>query len=566
MERVYDIDELTLSKILKKIISRLDEWLMISDAFGKVIYANDIVYKSCGIKKSELLGEDLCMFVGIDLTDEIMLSKIQKVVQQGKQINFISNRFNKNEERIYLANTIRTIWIEDIMYYICISKDITSTTKLRKEIYQINYFDRLTSLPSKKIFLQTLEQSVKRTKRNKEKLTVTLIDIKRIGEINNLYGMCVGDYIIKEISQRIKNCLGTNEELFRYNNNVFAVIHNNLSQTQVISNFLEKMQQIVEEPVQIHDIYIPVDYRCGGITYPDEVATASGLVAMAQIALTKSKKQKHNKPYVFYNSLIKTEAEITLQTEIEMHEAIANDEFIVYYQPFVALDSKDIVGMEALVRRRKKSGELMSPGTFIDTLERLNLIGKVSIRVLEKVCAQLRCWLDYGYNIVPVSVNLSAVQFKNPNLAQQIKDVLRKYNIPPKYIVLEITESAVMEDVIAAQMTIDDLKAEGFAISIDDFGTGYASIGYLKKFTFDHLKIDISFIKEITDNVQDRSIVEAIISIAKTLNLKTIAEGIESKEQMDIMSALGCEMGQGFLWDTPISAPEIESKYLKICQ
>lgn len=566
MKRVYDIDESTLSNILKKIISRLDEWLMISDAFGKVIYANDIVYKSSGIKKGELLGEDLCMFVGIDLTDEMMLNKIQKIVQQGKQINFISNRFNKNEERIYLANTIRTIWVEGMMYYICISKDITSTTKLKKEIYQINYFDRLTRLPSKKIFLQTLEQSVKRTKRNKEKLTVTLIDIKRIGEINNLYGMCVGDYIIKEISQRIKNCLGTNEELFRYNNNVFAVIHNNLSQTQVISNFLEKMQQIVEEPVQIHDIYISVDYRCGGITYPDEVATASGLVAMAQIALTKSKKQKHNKPYVFYNSLIKTEAEITLQTEIEMHEAIANDEFIVYYQPFVALDSKDIVGMEALVRRRKKSGELMSPGTFIDTLERLNLIGKVSIRVLEKVCAQLRCWLDYGYNIVPVSVNLSAVQFKNPNLAQQIKDVLRKYNIPPKYIVLEITESAVMEDVIAAQMTIDDLKAEGFAISIDDFGTGYASIGYLKKFTFDHLKIDISFIKEITDNVQDRSIVEAIISIAKTLNLKTIAEGIESKEQMDIMSALGCEMGQGFLWDTPISAPEIESKYLKICQ
>ena len=164
---------------------------------------------------------------------------------------------------------------------------------------------------------------------------------------------------------------------------------------------------------------------------------------------------------------------------------------------------------------------------------------------------------------MPISVNLSARQFKNANLAKDIEKTLMKYDIPPYLIVLEITESTVMEDVGIAQLTVEELKRDGFAISIDDFGTGYASIGYLKKFMFDHLKIDISFIREIVKNNEDRSIVEAIIAIAKTLNLKTIAEGIENEEQLYVMSALGCEMGQGFFWDKPITPQVMEEKYLK---
>lgn len=566
MENICEIDASTLNCILKRIVSSLDDWLIISDTYGKIVYANEIVYKLCGIKDEDILGEDMCMFVGVDLSDDVVLNKIEKTVRQGKKISFISNRFIKNNRRVYLTNTVKPIHTNEGTYYTCISKDITSTTKLKEEIYHINYFDKLTHLPNEKIFLESLGRAIKYAQKKEEVFTVTLLDIKKIGEINNLYGVCVGDHIIKEISNRIKMHLNCEEEVFKYSGSVFAIIHSHMSRAQVERGFLTKMQEIVEEPIKVHGIYISVDYRCGGVTYPEDAKTSAKLIGMAQIALAKAKKEKYHKPYIFYSTDIKEEAETTLQIEIEMREAIQNDEFIVYYQPFVELGSEDIVGMEALLRRRKKSGELMGPGTFIDILEKMNLIGKVGIRVLEMVCEQLRYWLDYGYKVVPVSVNLSAVQFKNPNLAKQIKRVLEKYEISPKFIVLEITESAVMEDVGTAQMIIDELKTYGFAISIDDFGTGYASIGYLKKFMFDHLKIDISFIREIVENMQDRSIVEAIISIAKSLNLKTIAEGIENEEQLYIMSALGCEMGQGFFWDSPISAPEIESKYFKICQ
>ena len=277
---------------------------------------------------------------------------------------------------------------------------------------------------------------------------------------------------------------------------------------------------------------------------------------MAQTALMAAKKERAG-TYVFYSKEVQDKADLEMMIESDLHEAVKQDEYIVYYQPFVELKEDRLVGMEALVRRTKQNGEIVMPGQFIEQLEQLNLIEKVGMGVLEKVCKQLRNWLDKGYEIVPISVNLSALQFKNPQLVDEIQGILNKYDIDSKYIVLEITESTVMEDISIAKVCIEKLKSKGFAISIDDFGTGYASIGYLKKFMFDHLKIDISFIREIVANEEDRSIVEAIIAIAKTLNLKTIAEGIESKEQLSVMSKLGCEMGQGFFWDRPISAENI---------
>lgn len=566
MEGVCKIDQSTLNDLLRKIVSGLEDWLIIGDAYGKIIYANETVYKACNQGDRDIVGKDICMFVGIDLSDDEVLEKVQRTICMGERIEFISSRIVAGNRRIYLMNMISPIYgMNNVMYYACISKDITSTTKLKEEIYHINYFDKLTHLPNEKIFLESLGKAIKWAKKKKETVTVTLLDIKKMGQINNLYGISVGNYIIKEMSSRIKTQLNSNQEIFRYSNSVFAIIHRGMSEEAVEKSFLDKLQYIIEEPIKVHGIYISASYRGGCVTYPDDSVVPEDLIEMAQIALAKAKKEKRHKPYIFYSNAIKEEAVSTLQVELEMLEAVENDEFIVYYQPFIELGSEVIVGMEALIRRQKKSGELMGPGTFISTLEKMNLIDKVSMRVLQIVCEQIRYWLDHGYKVVPVSVNLSAVQFRNINLAKQIKEVLMHYAISPKYIVLEITESAVMEDVSCAQVIIDELKDYGFAISIDDFGTGYASIGYLKKFMFDHLKIDISFIREIAKNMQDRSLVEAIISIAKTLNLKTIAEGIENEEQLYIMSALGCEMGQGFFWGHPVSGSEIEDKYFKIC-
>lgn len=566
MKQLINMKESTLIDILSKIVDEMEEWILISDKSGKIIYANKAVFKECnGVDSLErILGEDMCMFVGVDLSEHETLEHIQNFINKGENFEFITKKLMSGNKYIYLTNLLTSVWDQEhLKYYVCISRNITNTERLKEQVYKANYFDTLTHYPNHKIFIQTLNHQLHKAKENQTQLAVTLLDIRRISEINNMYGMGSGDYIIKEVGRRIKAKLNANQELFKYTGDVFAIIEKDILDKVQVEAFLINMSDVMEEPIQIRNRYIHVELRAGVAFYPQDSLQATQLINRTQIALLHAKKQKGVVSYICYSKTIQEQVEKSLQIEAELQLAVENDEFIVYYQPFVELKEEKLVGMEALIRRKRENGKIDPPAAFIEYLEKMHLIEKVGIRILEKVCMQLRDWMDKGYPIVPISVNLSAVQFKDPNLAQNIKMILEKYDIPSCYIVLEITETTVMEDVGSTQLIIEELRDYGFSISIDDFGTGYASIGYLKKFMFDHLKIDISFIKEVVRNAEDRAIVEAIISIARTLNLRTIAEGIESIEQFDVMSALGCEMGQGYFWDKPIDAMKIEEKYLK---
>lgn len=566
MKQLDDINESTLIDILGKIVDEMEDWIIISDRWGKIIYANDAVFRDCYNIKEKVLGEDMCMLVGVDLSDDKILRHIQDFINKGERFEFVTNRFVKGSRRIYLANLLTTIWDNNnLEYYVCISKDITNTQRLKEEVYKANYFDALTNYPNHTVFVESLNKQIHKSKKNRTKFAVSLLDIRRIGEINNVYGMGIGDQIIKEVGDRIKRELNVSQEIFKYRGNVFAVIEQDIRDEEQVGTFLMKVNRAMEEPIAIRNHYIYVEIKTGVAFYPNDSLQSTELINRAQVALLYAKKQNGMASYIYYSKGIQEEVKNSLQIEAELRLAVENDEFIVYYQPLVELKEEKLVGMEALVRRKKESGEIIPPSEFIDNLEKMHLIEKVGIRTLEKVCIQLKEWMSRGYHVVPVSVNLSALQFKNPTLAQEIKHVLQKYDIPPYYIILEITETTVMEDVEIAQLIIEELKTYGFAISIDDFGTGYASIGYLKKFMFDHLKIDISFIREIVVSTEDRAIVEAIIGIAKTLNLKTIAEGIETEEQLYVINELGCEMGQGFLWNKPIEASQIEEKYFNVC-
>lgn len=562
MNDIKQISKIKLADILEKIVEEMDDWVIIGDKQGKIVYANENVYECCGCTKENVLGQDMCMFVGVDLSDEKMLDKIQEFIDKRTKLQFVTNRFVKNNQRIYLTNTLTTTWdAERLEYCVCISKDVTSTEKLKEEIYKASYFDYLTHYPNQQMFIESVARQLARAQKNQSTFAVILIDIKKLGEINHNYSMNVGDRVIKAVGKRIASLLTTKQEIFKYSGDAFAVIQEDIKDEEEIISFLRRLEKVLDTPVKIHNSEFYVELKAGVAVYPNHAGSAGELVKKAQIAVAKVKKE--NKHYLFYSRDIHEEVRNIMLVEQDLQEAVERDEFIVYYQPFVDLETNKIVGMEALVRRQKPTGEVISPGSFIGILEQSNLIEKVGMQVLEKVCRQLRYWIDNGYSVVPVSVNLSAKQFKNPNLAQDIEKTLARYDISPCLVVLEITESTVMEDVGIAQLTVEELKRDGFAISIDDFGTGYASIGYLKKFMFDHLKIDISFIREIVKNNEDRSIVEAIIAIAKTLNLKTIAEGIENEDQLYVMSALGCEMGQGFFWDKPITSTMMEEKYLK---
>ncbi|PHV72028.1 hypothetical protein CS063_00695 [Sporanaerobium hydrogeniformans] len=564
MQQVQEIHKVELVDILEKVVDEMQDWLIIGDQYGKIMYANSNVYTSCDCTKEEVLGKDMCMFVGVDLSDQVVLNKINKFLKDGEKFEFVTNRFIKGNKRIYLTNTLTTIWYNNqLEYFVCLSKDITNTEKLKAEVYRANYIDPLTNLPNQRFFLQSLYKAVQKVKSSHTQLAVIIVDIRKIGEINENYGMNVGDIVIKAVTKRLRNILNDKQEMFRYGDGSFIIIHQYITGQEDVEILLRQMNEKIKEPISVHNSYLYIEAKEGIALFPNDAKGASELIKNAEIALAKVKREKPTIPYIFYTKDIHEEIESSMLFEAELKIAVQNEEFVVYYQPFIDLKTNTVVGMEALLRQIKHNGEMVLPNKFIGVLEQMNLIEKVGIMVIEKVCIQLRRWLDKGYKVVPISVNLSALQFKNPNLAKNIIEILEHYNIKPGYIILEITESTVMEDIGLAHFTLNELKDYGFCISIDDFGTGYASIGYLKKFMFNHLKIDISFIKEITKNNQDRAIVEAIISIAKSLHLTTIAEGIEDEEQLAVMSEMGCEIGQGFLWDKPISSTQIEEKYLK---
>lgn len=566
MGQAQEIQKAMLAGILEEIIGQIEDWIIIGDEYGNIIYVNQVVYSACNISEEHVLGQDMCMFVGMDLSDDITLKHIQNLIHNGEHFEFVTNRFVRENKRVYLANRLTTIRGETgVQYYVCLTKDITNTEQLKEKVYRANYFDSLTHYPNQKVFIESALKQVKKSKNKGIPFAIIIIDIKGIGEINNVYSMTIGDRIIKEIGRRIKERLNKNQEIFKYNGDSFAVIYQEVNCKEEVIAFLQLLQTVIDDPITIHNSFMYVEFRAGISIYEDNCLLGYEVIEQAQIALAKAKKQSSYIPYVFYTKDIREEVKNSFFLEKELQLALQNDEFIVYYQPFVELASENIVGMEALLRRRKKSGEIIPPSGFMTTLEKMNLIEKVGMRVIEKVCKQLKIWLEKGYHIVPISVNLSALQFRNPQLAKNIKGILETYDIPPCYIVLEITETMVMEDIGVAQLIIEELRNDGFSIAIDDFGTGYASISYLKKFMFDHLKIDISFIREIGQNTEDRAIVEAIIAIAKTFNLHTIAEGIENEEQLSVMHALGCEMGQGFFWDCPIAPEKIEEKYFQTC-
>lgn len=558
MRQLIDMNGSTLIHILEEVVDNMADWLIIGDEEGKIIYVNEALIKDCIPGEEKILGQDMYTFLGMKLPNESGLKRVERLPQEKKVQDFITTRVIKNNKRIYLANQLFDYQDHAAKYYVCISKDITHTHNLREEVYKANYFDSLTGYPNYKVFLEKLSYRIAHAEKIKERFAVVFVDIKGVGTINYLHSMAAGDLVIREVGRRLEEAVGAKQEIFRCKENIFAILCQD--KEEVLPSFINRLYEKMETPVKMGSREVLAPIHVGVACYPKDGLHAEQLVDRVQTALMYAKKEQ-KESCIFYSKEIQDIEDQSQQAELDLQKAVNEDEFIVYYQPFVDLQQGKLVGMEALVRRQKKDGEIIPPNQFISRLEEMDLIEKVGMSILEKVCMQLRQWMNLGYEVVPVSVNLSPKQFKNPRLADNIEEVLRKYNIDARYVVLEITESTVMEDVGIATQSVEKLKKEGFAISIDDFGTGYASIGYLKKFMFDHLKIDISFVREIVANRQDRSIVQAIIAIAKTLNLTTIAEGIENEEQLYVMSTLGCEMGQGFFWDRPIGAQHIEAKY-----
>ena len=550
-------------KELSTAVEQSSDWILITNTDGKIEYVNNAVERMSGYKKEEILNKTPSLFKS-GKYDNAFYKGMWNTILSGQTFSGILTNRRKNGEPFEIFHTVTPIRDDNgkITRFVATSKDITALRQMEERINFLANYDDLTKLPNRTLFTDRLMRAVSRAEHTGKKTAVLFIDIDRFHLINDTLGLNVGDACLKEIAERLLTAVREGDIVARFGSDEFAVALIDVNKSEDVILFLENTRGILSVPIKADGEETVFNFSIGISIYRDDSEDIITIIQNADIACQKAKEQGGN-TYQFFTLDMNVKASEFILMERNLFNAIKNNEFILHYQPYFNINTRKMVGMEALIRWQKSCNELVPPGSFIPVLEKNGMIIEVGEWVLLTAIRQIKEWQNRGYPVVPVSVNLSLVQFRQKNLAETIKNLLEEFKISPSLLVLEITESAFMEDIQFTKSTLEELKNIGLSISIDDFGTGYSSLSYLKRFPVDNLKIDISFVREIAKDPDTSSIVSAIVTMADALNLKTIAEGIETEAQLGVLQDLKCSAGQGFYFRRPMPAASLETYWLE---
>ena len=424
-----------------------------------------------------------------------------------------------------------------------------------ERLERLAQFDSLTGLPNRHLFYDRLLKTVAHARRSGQPMAVLFIDLDRFKLVNDTQGHSAGDRLLKEAGDRLAQCVRSGDTVGRFGGDEFGAIVSDLAKPGDAGVVAQKILDALTRPFKLdsHDTYVSASI---GITlFPADGDNPEALVMNADTAMYRAKEQGRN-TYQYFTREMNERALARVQMEAALRRAIDQKEFLLHYQPKVALESRLICGFEALLRWRHPEKGLILPGEFVSVLEDTGLIVPVGERVLREVCAQIQAWQRSGLAVLPVTVNLSARQFQQKDFESIVRHILREAGIDPSLVQFELTESLLMSDPQGAARTLRGLKDSGVKISVDDFGTGYSSLAYLKRFPIDALKIDHSFIRDITTDPEDAMITLAIIGLAHSLRLKVVAEGVETQQQLELLAANGCDEIQGYYFSIPTTAEE----------
>lgn len=420
--------------------------------------------------------------------------------------------------------------------------------------------DTLTQLASRPLFVDRLEQAIAVGKRHNHSLGVLILDLDRFKLINDSLGLELGDAMLKEVAERLTHCLRTSDSVARIGSDEFGMILTDIDEgTGAIRNsgfVARKIYEALAEPAWLGSQEVELSAAIGITLFPQDATTAETLLKCAETALDHARRRGRNN-YQFFSSEMAETARKRFALETNLRHAQEKGELRLYYQPQVDLATGRVFGAEALIRWFHPEKGLISPAEFIPIAEETGLIISIGEWVIRTACRQIAQWKAMELPPIRIGVNLSALQFQRQNLVAVIRDALQETEIDPACLDLEITESAIMEDVKKTITMLAEISALGVHLSIDDFGTGYSSLSQLRNFPFKTLKIDQSFIRSIVDNDGDKAIVNAIIAMAHSLDQKVIVEGLETRGQLAIMKSLNCNHMQGFLFSAAVPADEL---------
>jgi len=435
-----------------------------------------------------------------------------------------------------------SIWLFD---------DITLQRENDQRLRRLASFDSLTSLPNRTLFTDRLEHAIAKANRNKGNLAVFFLDLDNFKNINDSLGHKMGDLLLIDVAKRLKQCIREEDTVARLGGDEFTIVLENITSTSYVGKIAEKILHTVSQPYLLDKLEVNISPSIGISLFPSDGNTIDQLVKNADAAMYHAKKLGRNN-FQFYSAEMNSKANLRLEMESALRKAAENDEFYLHFQPQIDLATGKIVGAEALLRWSNDTFGNVSPAEFVPILEESGLITKVGEQVLRKSCqAYKRIEKEVTDDFV-IAVNLSGRQFKGGNLANFVKQVLEEFDMAPQNLELEITESILMEDTQLAIKTLRELSEQGIYLAVDDFGTGYSSLAYLKQFPLDVLKVDRSFVSDVTFDDDDAAIVDAILAMSRRLNLAVVAEGIENTDHLAFLQNHGCQRGQGFHFSRPL--------------
>ena len=470
--------------------------------------------------------------------------------------------FDVNLETRFIARDNKSV--------LAIIRDITERKKSEAKIHNLAYYDKLTALPNRQLFDQNLKLAIEKAERDGEKFVVLFIDLDRFKRINDTLGHSIGDELLKSVARRLDDCTRSTDRNFeedrntddiklaRFGGDEFVMRLHGVESEAVAGSIAERILSVLIPPFSCEGHQFVVTPSIGIAMYPNDGATSDELLMNADSAMYRAKFAGRNN-FKFYSETMRTKSLHRLDLENEIRGAIENQQFELYYQPKVDINSWSVVGVEALLRWNHPERGNITPDEFIPVAEETGLIMTIDQWVLREACKQVKAWSTLPSGTLPVAVNISGHHFHGDSLVDDTLGALADAGIDACNLELEITESVLLQNVDSTTVALRKLKETGIRLSVDDFGTGYSSLSYLKRFPIDTLKIDRSFVENLHVEKDDAAICAAILAMSRQLGLKVVAEGVELLEQLEFLKSHGCDQMQGFLYSPAVPAAKFES-------
>ncbi|MBU9714926.1 EAL and GGDEF domain-containing protein [Evansella tamaricis] len=524
---------------------------------GDVMYRSPSVEKVIGYKPNELPGPFFSIVHPDDL--DFVMARFHHILENPMETVVVDVRIQHKNGSWRTIHAICNNLVEDpdVNGIIINYHDVTEMREAQEKIHHMAYYDYITDLPNRRFFEERLDKELQKAKSNNSHLAVLFIDIDRFKYINDTLGHDIGDKVLIELAKILSSFVSKKDVVARMPGDEFMILLPNIDTRTFPEDLAARILRRLKQPIIVDQYELFVTTSIGITIFPDAGEELTILMKNTDLAMYEAKESNENSYTVFTPEMEKTHSrKFTLQNDLR--RAIINDEFELYYQPKVSATTLEVVGAEALIRWNHPKYGVLSPGDFIPLAEDIGLIVPLGEWVFETVCEQIKKWENKGFPPMIVSLNFSASQMLQKGLVSTVGRLLDDSQVDGKWIEIEITESLILERDNEVLKKLEGLKELGIHIAIDDFGTGYSSLSYLRKYKFNTIKLDKSFINDIHTSIDNQAIIEFMIRLSNQLNMKVVAEGIELEEQLSVLKTLNCDELQGFLFSKPKPVAEFE--------